>query len=127
MEFSENKPIYKQITDHFCEQVLSGKWKAGDRIPSVREIAVLMEVNPNTAIRAFHNLQEEEVLLNQRGVGYFVADKAREKVLKLKREEFIREKLPSFFRDMKQLGFSCGELETLYNEHHAGDDSGTER
>ncbi len=118
MEFSENRPIYIQIVDYFCDQILNKKWKENERIPSVREIAVLMEVNPNTAIRAFHELQEKEILYNQRGVGYFVSDKAFDKVKELKREKFIREKLPGFFSDMKQLGFSCSELEELYQKHH---------
>lgn len=114
MNYSDNRPIYKQITDYFCTQILEEKWSPEDRIPSVREIAVKMEVNPNTAIRAFHDLQDKDILYNQRGVGYFVAEQAREKVRQLKREEFINKKLPAFFRDMKQLGFSCKELEELY-------------
>ncbi|MCC5912768.1 MAG: GntR family transcriptional regulator [Balneolaceae bacterium] len=118
MNYSENRPIYLQISDYFCSQILSKKWKAGERIPSVREIAVRMEVNPNTAIRAFHDLQNEGILENRRGVGYFVTGDAYPKVRELKRREFIREKLPGFFRDMKQLGFSCSELEELYRKHH---------
>ncbi len=114
MEFSDNKPIYVQIVDYFCNQILTKKWKAEDRIPSVREVAVKMEVNPNTAMRAFHYLQEEEVLYNQRGVGYFVSDGAYDKVKSLKREEFIEQKLPEFFRDMKQIGFTFEELKKLY-------------
>jgi len=116
MNYSDNRPIYKQITDYFCNQILQEKWLPEDRIPSVRDIAVKMEVNPNTAIRAFHDLQEEEILYNQRGVGYFVANNAFKKVKEMKREEFITEKLPGFFRDMKQLGFSCEELEELYEK-----------
>ncbi len=118
MEFTENRPIYMQIVDHFCDQILKEEWKSGDRIPSVREIAVLMEVNPNTAIRAFHDLQEKEILHNQRGVGYFVSDHAYEKVKEFKREEFIRNKLPGFYRDMKVLGFSCSDLDELYKKYH---------
>lgn len=121
MDFSENRPIYMQIVDHFCDQIINKEWSEKERIPSVREIAVLMEVNPNTAIRAFHDLQEKEVLYNKRGVGYFLADNAYEKVKELKREEFIKHKLPGFFRDMKQLGFSCSELEELYIKHHSND------
>lgn len=116
MNYSDNRPIYKQITDYFCNQILQGNWNPEDRIPSVREIAVKMEVNPNTAIRAFHDLQEKNILYNQRGVGYFVAEKALKLVREMKREEFIHEKLPGFFRDMKQLGFSCQELEELYDK-----------
>jgi len=118
MDYSENRPIYMQIVDHFCDQILRKKWSAGDRIPSVREIAVMMEVNPNTAIRAFHYLQEEDVLYNERGVGYFVSDEAYDRVVSLKREEFIKNKLPGFYSDMKLLGFSCSDLDELYNEHH---------
>ena len=118
MEFSENKPIYLQIADHFCDQILTKKWTPEERIPSVREVAVMMEVNPNTAIRAFHYLQDENILYNERGVGYFVADDAYEKVLALKRDEFIKQKLPGFVRDMKSLGFSFSELEALMDKHH---------
>jgi len=121
MEYSENKPIYMQIADHFCDQILKKNWSAGERIPSVRDIAVTMEVNPNTAIRAFHYLQGEEVLYNERGVGYFVSDHAYDQVLKIKREQFIQEKLPGFYRDMKLLGFSSDELDKLYQKHHNGD------
>lgn len=118
MNFSENKPIYLQIVDHFCGQILNEKWTPEERIPSVRDIAVKLEVNPNTAIRAFHHLQEKGILYNQRGVGYFVADDAYNKVIELKRDEFIIHKLPVLFKDMKQLGFTCSELEDLYDKHH---------
>lgn len=121
MDYSENKPIYMQIVDHFCDQILKKNWGAGERIPSVRDIAVTMEVNPNTAIRAFHYLQGEDVLYNERGVGYFVSDQAYDQVLKIKREQFIQEKLPRFYRDMKLLGFSTAELDELYKKHHKND------
>jgi GntR family transcriptional regulator len=119
MDFSENRPIYLQIVDFFCSQILNKKWTPDERIPSVRDVAVQLEVNPNTAIRAFHYLQDKDVLYNQRGVGYFVADDAYDKVIDLKREEFIEYKLPVLFKDMRQLGFTCSELEELYEKHHA--------
>ncbi|TVR26857.1 MAG: GntR family transcriptional regulator [Balneolaceae bacterium] len=123
MEFSGTRPIYMQITDHFCDQILKKRWNPEERIPSVREIAVMMEVNPNTAMRAFHYLQEEEILYNQRGVGYFVAEDAFTKVKELKRKEFIENRLPGFFRDMEILGFTCSELEKLYAKRYGDDDS----
>lgn len=118
MDYSDNRPIYMQIVDHFCDQILRKTWEAGDRIPSVREVAIKMEVNPNTAIRAFHLLQDKDVLYNERGVGYFVSENAHEQVVALKREEFIRTKLPHFYHDMKVLGFSCSDLDELYKKHH---------
>ncbi len=114
MNFSENKPIYIQISDYFSDQILSGNWKSGDRIPSVREIAVQMEVNPNTAIRAFHNLQEEGVLYNQRGVGYFIDEHAEKIIKEKRRNEFIRQKLPLLFKEMDLLGISFRDLEMIY-------------
>jgi len=123
MEFSGNRPIYMQIVDHFCDQILKKRWSPEERIPSVREIAVMMEVNPNTAMRAFHYLQEQEILYNQRGVGYFVAEGAYAKVKELKRKEFIENRLPGFFRDMEILGFTCAELEQLYTKRYRDDDT----
>lgn len=115
MEFSGNKPIYKQIETHFYDQILNGKWNEGERVPSVREVAVLMEVNPNTAIRAFQNLQEEGILYNKRGVGYFVEEDALKKVKDLKREEFIQEKIPVIFKYMDQLDISFTDLKRLHD------------
>ncbi len=115
MNFSENRPIYQQISDYFCNQILEKKWTPDDRIPSVREIAVQLEVNPNTAMRAFQTLQEEEILINKRGVGHFIAEDAYQKTLEFKREEFIKNDLPDFFRKMELLGFTCEELEELHS------------
>lgn len=117
MEFIENQPIYMQIADNFCENILLEKWKANERIPSVREIAVTMEVNPNTAMRAFVYLQEKEIIYNKRGIGYFVAEEGYQKALELKREEFIQRDLPVLMKTMKLLDISCNEMEALYNEN----------
>ncbi len=114
MEFIEKQPIYMQIADHFCENILEGKWKTNDKIPSVREIAVVMEVNPNTAMRAFTYLQDKGIIYNKRGIGYFVGEDGHSKALKLKRDDFIEKEVPNFFKTMKILKFSCKELEELY-------------
>lgn len=116
MEFIENQPIYVQIADNFCENILLQKWKPNQRIPSVREIAVTMEVNPNTAMRAFIYLQEKDIIFNKRGIGYFVAEEGYEKALELKRAEFIEKDLPIVMKTMKLLDISCQEMEALYKE-----------
>jgi len=85
MQFHENRPIYMQIVDYVCDEILSGDWTAENRIPSVREMAAQIEVNPNTAMRAYHYLQERGVLEQKRGVGYFASEDAQERVLDLKR------------------------------------------
>jgi len=104
-----------QISDHFCEMILKKEWNVGDRVPSVREMAVQMEVNPNTAIRAFHFLQDENILTKKRGVGYFVAEDAYQKVMALKRSEFLEKEVPRFFDMIELLGLTCTELQEKYN------------
>ena len=116
MEFTENQPIYMQIADIFCENILLGKWKTNERIPSVREVAVQMEVNPNTAMRAYVYLQDKEIIFNKRGIGYFVSEEGHRKAMELKREEFIEKDLPVVMRTMKLLDISCHEMEDLYKE-----------
>jgi DNA-binding transcriptional regulator YhcF (GntR family) len=115
MEFSENKPIYKQIEEYFYGRILNKEWEEDERVPSVREMAVQMEVNPNTAIRAFQELQQNDILYNKRGVGYFVSKDAYQKVKEIRRAEFIEIKLPALFKDMEQLDISFSELEGFYN------------
>ena len=67
MEFKENRPIFIQIADDFCDQILQGTLKADDRIPSVRETAAAFQVNPNTVVRTYSHLQEKGIIRNQRG------------------------------------------------------------
>ena len=75
MKFIDNKAIYIQIAEWVFEQILNGKWKEGDRILSVRELGTSLEVNPNTVLRSYDYLQNMEVIVNRRGVGYFVPRK----------------------------------------------------
>ena len=70
MEFSHNKAIYLQITDIVCEGILVGKYVEEERIPSVREMAMNLEVNPNTVFRAYEELQGEGLIYNRRGLGF---------------------------------------------------------
>ncbi|MBD3391977.1 MAG: GntR family transcriptional regulator [Chitinivibrionales bacterium] len=110
MEFKKPRTIYDQIADHICENILLDRWPAGERIPSVREMAIQAEVNPNTVTRAYTSLQELEIIVNQRGKGYFVAADSREKVRKMKRTEFVQEDLPALVKTMELLGISPDEL-----------------
>lgn len=110
MEFRKQKPIYLQIAERLMEQVLAGQLVADDRMPSVRDVAASMGVNPNTVMRTFDYLQGEEIIFNRRGVGYFVAGDAREKILSLQRREFLDEELPLIRQKMQLLGISIDEL-----------------
>ena len=114
MEFRERQAIYLQIGDHICENILRKKWKAGEKIPSIREMSVSIEVNPNTVMRTYSYLQDMGIIYNKRGIGYFVADKAYEKTQELKRKNFIGRELPSLFKTMDLLHLTFDDLKELY-------------
>ena len=114
MDFDNSKPIYLQIVDFFYEKILEEEWKPNERIPSVREVAMMVEVNPNTAIRAFTHLQELEVIYNKRGIGYFVAEDGLEAVLRIKRKAFLEQTRPDVFKQMNLLNISLETLEEAY-------------
>ncbi|PRX54382.1 GntR family transcriptional regulator [Flagellimonas meridianipacifica] len=116
MDFDNSKPIYLQIAEVFYENILEKRWKEEERIPSVREIAMLVEVNPNTAIRAFNHLQDLEVIYNKRGIGYFVAKKGFSKVMEIKRKEFMEHTLPDVFKKMNMMNIPLEELINAFNQ-----------
>ena len=114
MDFNQNKPIYLQIADSICEKILSGEYLPDERILSVRELGISLGVNPNTIARVYEHLQGMEIIYNKRGIGYFVAPDAPEKVLKSHREEFLRNELPAVVKKMKLLGIPLEELERMF-------------
>ncbi|MEM9363725.1 MAG: GntR family transcriptional regulator [Bacteroidota bacterium] len=116
MDFDNSKPIYLQIAEVFYENILEKQWKEEERIPSVREIAMLVEVNPNTAIRAFNHLQDLGVIYNKRGIGYFVAKEGYAKVMEIKRKEFMEHTLPDVFRKMNMMNIPLEELINVFNQ-----------
>ena len=110
MDFRETQPIYMQIADWACEQILLGKWKLDERAPSVRELGAQLEVNPNTVVRSYDFMQTKEILVNKRGVGFFIAPNAADKVCEFRRERFFEEELPVVFKTMKLLGIDIEEI-----------------
>ena len=117
MIFKESKPIYLQIADRICDEILQGIYHEGERIPSVREYAAIVEVNANTAMRAFDFLQNQSVITMKRGIGYYVSDGAGERILAFRREAFYNEELFDFFHQIYTLGFSMKEVNELYHKY----------
>lgn len=115
MIFKETKSIYRQIADRLCDEILQGKYRAEERIPSVREYAAIVEVNANTVVRSYEQLQNEEVIYNKRGIGYFVATNAVERIKELRRATFMNEELPEFFSRIDMLDIPISEIEALYS------------
>ncbi|MBO0936847.1 GntR family transcriptional regulator [Fibrella sp. HMF5335] len=114
MEFNDKQPIYLQIADYVCEQILQQAWPPGERIPSVRDLGSSLEVNPNTAMRAFDYLQQQGILFNKRGMGYYAADDAPDQVRAMRRARFLDVELPDVFRTMTLLGITIADIETRF-------------
>lgn len=111
MDFKKQKPIYLQIADSLCERIVAGEWQSEERMPSVRDVAGDLGVNPNTVLRTFDYLQSMEIIYNRRGLGYFIAFGAKEKVLQIQRKSFLEEELPCILQKMSILGISLQDLE----------------
>lgn len=116
MQFTEPQAIYLQIAEIIEEKILRKEWSEEDRIPSVRDLAVAMEVNPNTVVRACEILQQKEIIYNKRGVGYFISEKARSIIKKDRKKDFEERDLPKFFKTISLLDFSIDEIIHLYKQ-----------
>lgn len=115
MEFNKNKSIYMQIADYFYENILLEKWKADDKVPSVRQMAIELEVNPNTVMRTYTHLQDKNIIINRRGIGFFVSDKANEIVKDIVKKQFVTAELPLLFKTMEMLKLTIHEVSEYYN------------
>lgn len=116
MEFSKNKSIYIQIVDYFYTNILLGKWKANDKAPSVRQLAVELEVNPNTVMRAYTHMQDKNIIYNQRGIGFFVAPEGTSIIQEIVKAGFISEELPEMFNTMELLSMNFDEIKDIYHQ-----------
>lgn len=114
MTFNDNKAIYLQMADRLCDDILAGQYKADERIPSVREYAVSLEVNTNTAVKAYDELARNGIIYNRRGLGYFVAQDANERIRRQRRNEFFDALLPEVFRQMHMLDIDIDEVDTRW-------------
>jgi len=106
MEFNNKQAIFLQVADHVCDHILAGRIGVGDRILSVRELAITLSVNPNTVVRAYEHLQQQGIISNRRGVGFFVDETAADKIRKIRRQRFFAQDLPEFVKRIKQMGLN---------------------
>jgi DNA-binding transcriptional regulator YhcF (GntR family) len=110
MEFRDNEAIYLQIAGYVSENIMLGKWSMGEKIPSVRELAVELQVNPNTVVRTYEFLQHREVIANKRGIGFFATDNAINNIKNYRKERFLKQELPEFFRNIYLLNIGLDEI-----------------
>ena len=116
MNFNDREAIYLQIAAYVSAHISLGKWLPEQKIPSVRELAVELQVNPNTVMRTYEHLQNQGVVFNKRGLGLFVAADALRKIKALRKERFMQQELPDFFRSLYLLGISLDEVQQQYQQ-----------
>lgn len=106
MQFNEEKPIWRQIYELIAMRILSGEWPEMERIISVREMAQMVGVNPNTVMRSYERLEGDGIIYNRRGIGFYVAEGAKEHIKQLERKKFMDEELPKLRERLVFLGLS---------------------
>lgn len=116
MMFNSEKAIYLQMADRICDEILSGTYADDSRIPSVREYAVALEVNSNTAVKAYEQLARDGIIYTRRGLGYFVTAGAKDRILSSRRKQFLTQTLPDIFRQMRLLGIDIEDVEKAWKE-----------
>jgi DNA-binding transcriptional regulator YhcF (GntR family) len=118
MEFGDHKTIFLQIRDWLVDQILTGKLAPGDRIPSVRELAADIEVNRNTVMRSYALMEQDGIIDNRRGIGFFVSDQARQRLATDEKAQFIRDELPKIVHQAKVLRLTLADFEPLIQQLH---------
>lgn len=101
---------FTHIIDYITEGILSGRFSEEERIPSVRDMAVLMQVAPNTVVHAYEKLTARELIYTQRGVGFYISTGATERVRSQRKALFMEETIPQIRREVKLIGISDDEL-----------------
>jgi GntR family transcriptional regulator len=107
-EYSASKPIYLQIADRITREIVRKELIPGEKLPSVREMAVQSGVNPNTIQRTYSELERMDIVETRRGQGTFVTE--REEILTVLNEKVQREVIESFIRNMKELGLTKEQM-----------------
>ncbi|MCC3373766.1 GntR family transcriptional regulator [Cohnella sp. REN36] len=107
-EFNASKPIYLQLADRIHRQIISGELKAGEKLPSIRDMGIKYNMNPNTVQRAYSELEREGILETKRGQGTFVPE--RQDRLVQQRDKLKREQIEQFVHVMREMGYSAAEI-----------------
>ncbi|TDI60809.1 MAG: GntR family transcriptional regulator [Alphaproteobacteria bacterium] len=118
LEWKEDQPIYRQLRDKVAAQILTGSLKEGESLPSVRNVAVELQINPLTASRAYQELVDEALVEKRRGLGMFIVKGARSKLLTLEKKRFLEDEWPEINARISALGLSAKDLlKTIGNKN----------
>lgn len=113
-ELDHDRPIYLQLMEKIQQDIIAGIYKPGDRLPSVRELAVEASVNPNTMQKALSELERSGLVYTQRTSGRFITED--KKMLRQAKKEQASRHIREFFDTMRNLGFDNEEILALVDE-----------
>ena len=113
-EFNDDLPLYKQLVDKIKIAIITDYYKAGEKLPSVRDLSVQIKINPNTIQRALAELEDDKLIYTKRTAGKYVTDDL--KVISNLKHEIAKSKIDNFIEDMKVLNFSDEEIIKLLKE-----------
>lgn len=108
--WNDNAPIYRQLRDKVIGMILDEALKAGDALPSVRQVAADFQLNPITVSKAYQDLVDDGLVEKRRGLGMYVTDGARDQLLASERERFLREEWPTLRERLRRLGIDLNSL-----------------
>jgi len=114
--WDDNQPIYQQLRERTIARILSGELAEGEALPSVRQIAVEMQINPITVSKAYQMLVDDELVEKRRGLGMFVVAGARQRLLASEREHFLHQEWPQLLQRIHNLGIDLQQLQDLLQQ-----------
>jgi len=109
-DWTDEQPIYRQLRDKVVTAIMEGSLREGEALPSVRNVAVDLSINPITASKAYQELVMEGLVEKRRGLGMFVVEGAQTKLMEAERTRFLNEEWPRVMDTIRRLGLSADDL-----------------
>ena len=110
LDFNGERPIFLQLADELQEGIISGIYPEQSQIPSITEYSVAYKINPATALKGINLLVDEGLLYKKRGIGMFVSDGAKEKLLAIRRNDFFVKMVAPLIKEAEYLNMNKTEL-----------------
>ncbi len=104
--WNDSVPIYRQLRDRVVAMILDGALKEGDALPSVRQIAADFQINPLTVSKSYQELVDEALVEKRRGLGMYVTEGARAKLLDSERARFLKDEWPALLQRIQRMGLT---------------------
>ncbi|MCG8432789.1 MAG: GntR family transcriptional regulator [Gammaproteobacteria bacterium] len=119
--WNDNQPIYRQLRDKVVAMILEGVLKDGDSLPSVRSVAADYQLNPLTVLKGYQELVDEDLVEKRRGLGMFVREGAKDKLLTNERDKFVQEDWPVIIKTIRRLGLKPENLLNAVEQEDKGE------